>query len=312
MNKLKVFSHGNNSVLNINKKYIITFIPLILFGLYKNGYILYVNKLTTILGLLKPLIIPVAGFIVGYLISFIVNNLKYKKSGRVLENYLLPIQTTIISMMMPINVNVYIFVIVLLSFSFINFFFFQKRKYNINFIALTTIVIIVLSSLINNTSISSLFINSYESSRELNHSMYRMFLGYNSSGISVTNTILVIIGYGYLSLNISYKKEITFYLSIGFIIITLISMFLRINLSELIRNTLNSSFIFMLVYVATDSKSSPYNQLGIIFYSILIIIFTILLSLISFELSLISSILIISLITPLLVRIFKKTKFSTR
>ena len=80
----KVFFHSNNTIESINKRYILVFLPLILFGFYKNGYIVYSKGYTNIFGLFKPLLIPIIGFVIGYLVTFILNKIKFKKSENIL------------------------------------------------------------------------------------------------------------------------------------------------------------------------------------------------------------------------------------
>lgn len=309
----KVFFHSNNTIESINKRYILVFLPLILFGFYKNGYIVYSKGYTNIFGLFKPLLIPIIGFVIGYLVTFILNKIKFKKSENILNNYIVPIQTMIIGMLMPIRINIFIFIIVLLILTIIYLLIFQNKKYSINFIAFSTLIIILISMLVLNVKeINLLYLNAYESAVKLDHSIYRLFFGFNNSGISVTNVILVLIAYGCMNFCLSYKKEIPIYLLFGFLIVFGINLILGANFSEILRKIVNSSFIFIITFVATDQKSSPYNNLGMIFYSVLIIIFMTIVGQINFELSLLIAILLVSIITPLLVKIFKKTKFITK
>lgn len=309
----KIFIHGDNSIKSLSKNYLICLVILVLFGFYKNGIIVFQHNHTNLYGLLKPLLVPLIGFVIGYTVSKLVNTLKYKKNGSVLTNYFFPIQTLMISMLMPIKVNILLFTVILSVLAFIYLFFFYKAKINFNFIILTTVIIILISFLIsNNTNINSLFINPYEEAVLLNHSLYRLIFGYSIAGISVSNSLLIILSYFFLSRLISFKKEIPFYLAIMFGLVLIFQIVFNSSISDYIREILNSSFIFIIVFVASDNYYSPYTKLAMFFYSLLIFLLTLIMSIINFDLAIYFSILIVSFLNPVLNRVFKKTKFKLK
>jgi len=307
----KVFAHNSNSIKSLNTKFLLVFLPLLFFGFYKNGIVVFAKNYTNIFGMFKPLIIPIIGFLIGYFITYIVNKYKHKRKGRIIDNYFFPIQAMIVGMLMPIKVNIMLFMLILSILSFIYMMFiYNNQKISINFIVLSSTMIIVATSILSNvTNISSLFINSYEQSVMLSHSIYRLFVGYSFAGISISNILLTIIAFYIMSYSLSFKKEISFYLIIMFSIIFILNIILGANFSELIRKVLNSSIIFIITFVANDSKSTPYTKLAMFVYSLIVVALTLIISIFNFEISIYVAIMIASILTPLLNKMFKKTKF---
>lgn len=306
----KVIIHNDNSISKINYRYLLALLPLILFGFYKNGIIVYQNNLASLLELFYPLIIPIGCLIIGYFVSYIINKTHHKKTGKILENYNMPILTLIIGMLMPINVNIFICFGILLIFSIVYFRYFYRSKLSINFIAISTLTIVVASALISNTMLTTkMYMNNYEAIANLNPSIIRLVFGYNYSGLATSNLFLILFAYVFLSFSISYKKEIPFYTLLFYLILLLISLLFFADFNPFIRNMFSSSFLFIVVFVASEMKSSPYNRLGMIIYSLLIALVSFALAFVNFEISLLLSIFLISTITNLINKVFRKTKF---
>ena len=62
---------NNNSIEKMSYIYLLSLLPLILFGFYKNGISLYIKDYVNILGMLKPLLLILCGFIIGILVNII-------------------------------------------------------------------------------------------------------------------------------------------------------------------------------------------------------------------------------------------------
>lgn len=131
-----ILIHSDNSIQKINYRFLVSLLPLIIFGLYKNGLLVYLKEYTTFVGMLKPLFIIVISFIIGYVIAFIINKFHYHQEGGVLANYHLPIMTLIIGMLVPIKINIFIYLPILIIITSIYFRFIQRKKFSINFVSL--------------------------------------------------------------------------------------------------------------------------------------------------------------------------------
>lgn len=304
-----VYIHSDNTISYINKRYLLVLIPLLIFGFYKNGIIVFSKNNTNTFDLFKPILIPLIGFMIGFLAVKLFNYYK-KNNKKVFSDYNLPIQTLIISMIMPTNINIIVYTIILFVLSLIYMFFIYNKKFKINFITMSSLILIITNYLLGNyESIYSSFYNSYEMSTLLNHSLFRLFLGYGVGGLASTSFVFVVIAYIIMSFMYSYKKEIPFYLTLLFGSFILIKLLVTNNVVSLIDSVLNSSLPFVIVLVSTFPNHSPYTKVGMFIYSLLIFIFSILFSSINFELSVLFSITLVSLTVPFLNKIFKKTKF---
>ena len=313
MNKQKIFIHSENSIFSLNIRYLLVLLPLILFGFYKNGILVYQKGYTTILGMFKPLIIPLMGFGIGLLLFFLL--VKRKKNNLImpLKASTFPIQTLIVGMTMPIKVNIYAYLVLMIVLSIIYLKFFYNKKFSFNFIALSIILIILGSYLLGDyKNILELYINNYEASVSLNPSLYRLIIGFNHSGLGISSHLIVIIVFIYLMGVITYKREIPIFLIVSFIIVSIISLIMGSTFSSQLRYLFNSSIIFSLFFIANESTSSPTTNLAMIFYSLLIVILYLVFNLFASSLAIYLAIFVVSIFSYSLDIIFKKTKFSSK
>lgn len=313
MNKQKTFIHSENSIFSLNIRYLLVLLPLILFGFYKNGILVYQKGYTTILGMFKPLIIPLMGFGIGLLLFFLL--VKRKKNNLImpLKASTFPIQTLIVGMTMPIKVNIYAYLVLMIVLSIIYLKFFYNKKFSFNFIALSIILIILGSYLLGDyKNILELYINNYEASVSLNPSLYRLIIGFNHSGLGISSHLIVIIVFIYLMGVITYKREIPIFLIVSFIIVGIISLIMGSTFSSQLRYLFNSSIIFSLFFIANESTSSPTTNLAMIFYSLLIVILYLVFNLFASSLAIYLAIFVVSIFSYSLDIIFKKTKFSSK
>ena len=70
---------SNNSIKRMSYIYIISLIPLILFGFYKNGISLYIKDYVNIVGMLKPLLFIIIGFLLGIIVNIIYEKIIHKE-----------------------------------------------------------------------------------------------------------------------------------------------------------------------------------------------------------------------------------------
>ena len=313
MKTKKIFLHSENSILRLNLQYLILLVPLVLFGFYKNGIIVYQKGYTTILGMFKPLIIPISSLLIGLLIFYLLNT---KRKITVFESFKIstfPIQTLILGMVLPIKVNIYVFLITLPILSFFYLKFFYNKKLSFNFIALSLIVIVLSSYLLSDyKTIAQLYINNYENSVILNPSIYRLLIGFNHSGLAITNHIISIMIFIYLIPKITFKREISLYLLSIFLLIGSINLVIGSSFSEQLRFIFNSSLLFCIFFIANELTSTPATKLAMFFYSLLVMIFYWLFSIITKDLAIFLSIFIVSISSYWLDIIFKKTKFAKK
>ncbi len=284
MNKIPMLHNlkDKNSLINA---YLIALIPLLIFGFYKNGLLLYNNNLLNLKNALIPLYFYFISIVIAIIISLIL-----KEDTK--ENILVCL---ILSASISINTNMFLYPILLFVLLFI-IKYLNKNNY-IKFNSLSLIRIFLLLSLFIGTYS---YLNIGEKLAKFNYNTLDIFLGYGIGGIGTTSILILILCLIFLSFNKYYKKTIPISASISYIIIMSILLFLTKN-NNFTLYLLNGNVYFSFIFMAADMYISPYSNSGKVFYGFLIGIFTAFLSLNKYylEASFIS-ILIISLIIPLI------------
>ena len=287
---------SNNSIKKISYMYILSLLPLILFGFYKNGISLYMKKYVNIFEMFKPLLFIIVGFIIGILVNVIYE--KYiKKSNDKLNNIIFssfhPIYGLLIACIISINCNIILFSIVSFIVLFISKFI---KKNTINYISLTGLIIFLIMNIFGEFS----FLNIYESSNKFNLNTVDFMLGKGSGGIFTTNIILLIISFIFLYNVKTYKKSISIFSISTFTILVIIYCIITNNLGNIMNILFTNGILFSFIYIATDTVSSSYTSEGKIIYGILVGLFTFLLYLVNPVLSSLGGILIASILNSVI------------
>ena len=137
--KNDILIHKNSNTHNLLKKFFISLLPLILYGFYKNGILLYLNGAINFLSIFKPLLFPLLGFSSGLLINYIT-----KKKIYINE---LSLYGLLIGMIVPLSTNILLFLIILLILLYISTI--LEKKVKVNTVCLIKIAIILLSLIFN-------------------------------------------------------------------------------------------------------------------------------------------------------------------
>ena len=260
MNKLLI--HDTKDINSLINSYYIALIPLLIFGFYKNGLLLYFNNLIN----LKYIFIPLYFYLISIIVGFIIAKI-FKESPKL--NILISL---IITSSISLNTNIYMYIIVLfISFLIAKYIWY---KYKFNYEALIRLMII-LSLLFNSYS----YMNILESLNKFNYNLSDIFIGHGIGGIASTSLLLCLISLIILSLNKFYKKEVVYSSLVSFIILSLGKIFLLMDLDYL-KVFLNGHIYFALIFMGGSLITSPHHKSGMIIYGIIIGIFTFFLSLI--------------------------------
>lgn len=288
MSKNRVFFHNKVNIKNIVISYLLCLIPLILYGIYKNGILLYTRDLISFLSIFKIIYL----LIIGLLIYILVDILIFKKK----EIWTLDLLfLMIIPLFMPQNINLFVYGISLfISFLISNV---LERKIKFNKMAFCKLFIILVLVVINNYT----YLNPAENLNIYSLNYWDLLWGRNIGGIASTNIILGIIILILFSVLNNYKKIIAICSISAFIIISLLVSGFDIN------SLLSSSAILGLILLNVDSISTPHSRLGMIIYGIACGILTAILTyfLNAFE-GVFISVLFLSFFTPILDKIVEK------
>ena len=286
---------SNNSIKKISYIYILSLLPLIIFGFYKNGISLYSKNLINIITMFKPLFMLIIGFSIGALVNIIYEKITNKNKTKLLDiifSSFHPIYGILISCISSINTNLILFTCITFLVLLISKFLSLK----INYIALTSLIIFFIMTLTNKFT----FLNIYESSSNFNMTAIDYLFGKGSGGIFTTNILLLIISFIILYNLKTYKRFIPIISTIIFSILTIIYCIINNNIGSILEMIFTNGILFSFIYVGTESVSSSYTKKGIVIYGILVGIMTFLLYLINPALSSLGAILIASIFNTLI------------
>lgn len=287
---------NNNSIKKITYLLLLSLLPLILYGFYKNGINLYIKNYVNILGLLKPLLFSIIGLLIGILVNIIYE--KYIKKNKdnlkeIIFSSFHPIYGLLVACILSINTNIFLFVIVTFIVLFISKFI---KNNKVNYIALSGLIIFFIMNLFNKFT----FLNIYESSKNFNLDAIDYMFGKGSGGIFTTNIILLIISFIVLYNMKVYKKNIPIFATITFSILTIIYCILTHNIGNIMNMLFTNGILFSFVFIATDPISSSYTKKGIIIYGIVVGLLTFLLYLLQPALSSLGAIFIASIFNSII------------
>lgn len=237
MKKNFIFIKNNNDTFI----YYLSFIPLIIYGLYKNGYLLMTNNYISFFDAYKIIFYPIGCFVIGLLFTFIFK----KRRSQVLS---FAITMGIVA---PYNFNMVLyFGVVLLSLFLVEFI---PNKYKINEASMLITILIFVNYFSNQFSI----FNPMEFSSKYSYSLVDLFFGRGASYLFTSSIFLIIISYFILSFSKTYKKEIPLISFSIFLVLAAIYMITTKSYLNNIKLFLNGTTFFSFVYLSTTNVSSP-------------------------------------------------------
>ena len=287
---------SNNSIKRITLTYIISLLPLILFGFYKNGISLYIKKYVNILEMFKPLVIILLGFLIGATVNVIYEK-KIKKNKDNIKDIIFsslhPIYGILIGCISSINTNIILFPLVTFIILLISKFI---KNTKINYITLTSLIIFFIMNIFGKFS----FLNAYEVSNNFNMTAIDYLFGKGNGGIVTTNILLLIISYIILYNSNIYKRNIPIYSFISFLLLTIIYCFIKNDIGNIMNMLFTNGILFSFVYIASEPNSSSYTRLGSTIYGIIVGILSFIFYLINPALSSLGGIFIASIFNSLI------------
>lgn len=259
------FIKSKLTIKKINIILLISLIPLIIAGFYKNGIKLYNLNYINILEMFKPLLISLIGYLLGILVNIIYDKIKKKHTSiktLVLDSFY-PYYGLLISSLISINTPYYLFIpltfIVLLISKILN-------NKNINIVALTVLIIILIMNITSNFT----YLNIYEQTNNLHLEPLDYFLGLGSGGINTSNILLLLLSTIILFKEDFYKKEIPIISTTIYLLLTIIYGIYKQDIILILDSIFSNSILFSFIYVASIFEYSPITKKGKIIYSILV------------------------------------------
>ena len=283
------FIKSNNSTTKIMRNVMLSLLPLILFVIYKHGYVPYVHNKVKLIGVFYPLFFIIAGALTSFLIEFVYYKFikkcdDYRKSYSFFSGLFL-------SLILPFKTPIYILVIgaTVASLSKIIFGGFGKNIFNpalIGYIFVVTSYSFVFSTdyyfnsyeldtissstpLTNASMISS--IGDYDKLVKPYGSLFNFFIGMIPGSLAETSSLLCIVAFIYLAITKTIKWRIpTTYILTVFILTFGIGRLLGQGIYYPIFHILSGGLLFGAVFMATDPVTSAVTPVGQILQGILL------------------------------------------
>ncbi|HAB66621.1 MAG TPA: hypothetical protein DCE23_04570 [Firmicutes bacterium] len=293
-----------NKVLGINLIYLVSIIPIIIYGFIKNGIIVAKNGYINWFSATKYLIIPIIIVLLSYVFeTYYYLIIKKDEDMHNIYNSLSPYANVLCYLVCgPTNylwLTIPLIIIIDIILKFID------SKITINQVALFKCILFALLSIMALESNA----NAYENSLiEVTSKPIDLFLGQGIGEIGTTSSLLAIIGFIILLFNKYYKKEIPIYSIISYIIVSIIIYFASaMKFNDILVNTFGSGFFFIAIFAASISTATPVVKSGRILYAIIFgTISSIIINIAKFNIGVYILILVLSLLSPL----FNKFKLS--
>lgn len=272
---------------------LIALIPIIIFAIYKHGYIPYSNNEISFNEIFYPLIFILSGAFTGVLIELIYARIVMKKNKtriieRVEKSYSY-MPGLILALILPANTPIYILIIGTffgVVFGKLLYGGFGKNIFNpallgfmlITFLSKLNIIQIYKDGvIIPPFSPSNLDgIGSYSEIVKPFGDLYDFLFGNIPGALGVTNSALIILAFMYLSSKKVIKWEIPLiYVGTVFIMNYIIATIVGIGLWYPVMQILSGGLLFGAVFMATDPVTSPVTPIGKIFFGVALGILTV-------------------------------------
>lgn len=240
------------------KKFYLTFILLILYGIYKNGILPFINDYSSSIEMFTIILIPIISFGIGFIFDNVFKNKDIFNSR---------FYSLLFCMIIPYGTNLILYILILITLLFgYNVLLKKNLEHNFNIIALTKIILIIVLLLLQ----SYTYQNNLESSALFQYSFIDSIAGHNISGLFTSNIILIIISLLILCTDEYYKKEIPIYSYGIYAIVLTFYTFIKQDTVFLIQNLFSSNILFGLVFIASLSCYTPYSKRTKFIYSSII------------------------------------------
>lgn len=283
-----VFIRSKISIYTISLVRILSLLPFVLVGIYLNTF--KVDNLT-VKGFLNPLSYSLVGMIIGMLVNLIFTK-KHKKDrlSDVLFSSFHVEYGIILGCLMSSSVSLIVFSGVLLTLFILS----KLVDIKVNTMALAFIIIFIITKLNGEFE--------YVTRSALSDKDY--LIGNVNGGLLSTGLIPFLISLFVLRVNSSSKTDISIYASISYALLSfVISIITKTSFYDIV---FMNSYLFVFLYIASDSISSSYTLKGVKVYGLLIGILTFALSFVEPILAPFIAILITSLFHTLIDKLSNK------
>lgn len=287
-----------NKVFGINLLYILSLIPVIIYGFYKNGIIVANHNHLSWFLATQYIVIPIIIIVLSYVFETYYHlGIKKEDDSRVIWNSITPYINALCYLVCgPTNFLWLTIPLIIVLDCLLKF---LDNKISLNQVALFKCILFGILTIMGLTNNANLYEASLTSPIA---EISALFIGKGIGEIGTTSTLCALIGYAVLLFNNYYKKEIPLFCVIGYSIVSIIMYFVGgLGINELLVNTFTSGFIFASIFVISLSTSTPVIKSGRIIYALIVgALCAITVNILHFNVGIYIITLVIGLLSPIL------------
>lgn len=324
------FLRKNNSTKKIMMHLLIALAPIIIFNVYKNGYIPYSNGKTDFIGLIYPLLFVLIGALTTFAVELLYAIINKKNLKNYMQNSYSIFPGLFLALILPINCPISVLIIGCLVATILGKLVFGGFGNNIFNPALLGYLFIIIAYPMVFTTNN--YLNSYEidtishATPLTNASMVEgigtydelikpygdltdFAIGLIPGSQGEVSAVLCLFALVYLTITGVIKWKIPlFYIGTVFVLTFIISQILDIGIYYPIFHLLSGGLMFGSIFMATDPVTSPVTSIGQILFGIFLGILTVILRFNGIE-GVAISILTMNMFVFILDKIGSKSKF---
>lgn len=233
----------------IFKYHIIAILPLIVYGIYKNGISLYLIGEVNFLESLMPIT-----YLIGFILIMYFIKKKLKRNFNINDFYYL---ATVL--FLPITYN---YLLVFILFSFCYFLSITKIKIPFNIL----FIILLYTILGDNLT----FLNPLEETRNFNYSFLDLLIGKGESHLMTSSILFIIMSFVFLSLMPYYKSIISISFGVFYILLTVtVGRFLNYDFTNIF------PILATMILLGSSFSYTPITKVRMILYSLVVALLSI-------------------------------------
>lgn len=261
---MNAYIHAKETYRNDILKKLVSILPLLIYAVYKNGYLLYQKDLVSLAMVFKPLYLMGIAFVMAMIIEFLFN-----KKLKITDNVWCAVVASLF--IMP-NIDLLIYVACLAIGLILSHIISQKLIFNK--MAFLKLFIVLLCLVVHRYS----YMNLWEANAEFSLGFWDYLFGRGIGGVAATSIIIGIVIYIFWSIFTTYKKIIPVISYLVYVV--LMSVYMLVAKDFDFYRLMDANIILPLIMVAPDTFTTPYKLKRIIIYSIFLGIFAFIFSVI--------------------------------
>lgn len=254
MNRTYIFSKENN------REYLfyVAVIPLLLYGIYKNGYLLIANNYIDKMTLLRILSYPIISSLIGFILSKI-----FKRKSKELIRF-----GVLAGLTAPFDFNIIAYFSIVIGAMFLVMY--VPNRLKINEISLLITLLIILNYIFNN----SVLFNPMELTSMYKFTLLDLFFGRGVSFIYTSSVFWLLVSYIILLFIRTYKRNIFLYEIATYIGCFIIFVLFKHHFVDNFSLFLNGITFFSFIFLSPINESSPSTNIEMIIFSIITALIT--------------------------------------